>query len=190
MKKSIVGFTLIEILITLTILSILAAVALPDFSDMVRRNQVQTHLKSFTELMKYARSEAISSHRIITICPLSASDKCDGSGSWSDELTVFFNDNNNDTLEVPANDTIRVLAGVGSNTLTVQDAGYTNQDMITFDKRASVGATMTVRVCESRKDLRMARAVIIEASGMAVHSRVNSVTGVYTDVNGADLTCP
>ena len=190
MKKSIAAFTLIELLVVIAIASILAVIAIPNFSDMVRKNQVQTQLKGFASLMKYARSEAVSSRRTISVCPLTLTNKCDGTGDWSDQLTVFFNDNENDTLELPAVDTIKIFYPVGQNTLTVKDSANTDVDMISFESTGAANTSMTVRVCESSKDVKKARAVIIAASGMAIHSRINSATGVYKDINATDLVCP
>lgn len=53
------GFSLVELMVGVSILAVLLALALPSFSDWVRNNQVRMTAESLREGLQLARSEAI-----------------------------------------------------------------------------------------------------------------------------------
>ncbi|MCQ8876531.1 GspH/FimT family pseudopilin [Pseudoalteromonas shioyasakiensis] len=59
MVKKHLGFTLLEVLITITIISILTAVAAPSFIDFIKRDRLVTSSNQLHSVYKLARSEAI-----------------------------------------------------------------------------------------------------------------------------------
>jgi type IV fimbrial biogenesis protein FimT len=66
------GFTLVELMVTIAVLAILAAIALPNFRSMIRRNGVSTQINALYSDLQYARSEAITTRSFVSLCPRSA----------------------------------------------------------------------------------------------------------------------
>lgn len=53
------GFTLIELMVTVVVMAILAASAVPSFRNMILQNRASTHVNELVSALSVARSEAI-----------------------------------------------------------------------------------------------------------------------------------
>jgi type IV fimbrial biogenesis protein FimT len=67
------GFTLIELMITLTILGILVTAALPSFGRFIRDQRVKTATSDFYASIVYARSESIKRGLDVQVSPTDSS---------------------------------------------------------------------------------------------------------------------
>lgn len=83
------GFTLIELMVTLTVFVILASIAYPSFRGMIRSNRLATANNELIALTGLARSEGIRNSRGGGVCGSTDGTGCDGEWSkgvlaWSD----------------------------------------------------------------------------------------------------------
>src|SRR5690554_5417112 len=76
--KSQRGVTLIELMVTLAVFAIGAAVAYPSFTSVIRSNRVATSTNNFIGAFNLARSEAIRSNRGGAVCPSADGEACFG----------------------------------------------------------------------------------------------------------------
>ncbi len=74
------GFSLLELMITITIVAILLAIAVPSFRDVIRRNQVSSASNELLASLAYARTEAIDRGQLVSICPSATGTACTTSG--------------------------------------------------------------------------------------------------------------
>lgn len=82
------GFTLPELMITVGILAILLAVAVPSFSNIIKENRNVATVNSLSAAIGLARAEALRRSKTVSICPSKAGLICDGS-TWADGWMVF-----------------------------------------------------------------------------------------------------
>jgi type IV fimbrial biogenesis protein FimT len=90
-----IGFTLVELLITVSIVAILIAVALPDLRAFLVNNRLSSDVNGFVGLINYARSEAIARNQDVLICPKSNGATvitCESTQSWGEFETQVFVD--------------------------------------------------------------------------------------------------
>ncbi len=68
------GLTIIELMIVITLVGVLMAIAVPNFRDFVRRNQLTTQANEFVAAINLARAEAIRRNRSVSLIATDASD--------------------------------------------------------------------------------------------------------------------
>ena len=67
-RKRVRGFTLIEVLVVVSILGIILGLAIPNLQDFVRRNTVSSIANGFYAGITQARTEAITRNTCVSIC--------------------------------------------------------------------------------------------------------------------------
>src|SRR5690606_36369660 len=69
------GFTLVELMVVIALLAIMAAIAIPNFTSLMKANRTEAQAEELNALFQYARSEAVIRKTNIEIKPDSATGK-------------------------------------------------------------------------------------------------------------------
>ena len=96
------GFTLIELMVSISVISILAAIAVPNFNAFLSQMRVDKEISALHRLLFTARNSAINSALPVTVCPLNVQSQC--TTQWQNEISVFIDFNNNDTYDPVSNE--------------------------------------------------------------------------------------
>lgn len=120
------GVTLIELLVTLSVIAILLAVAAPSFQAFSKENRAVSISNELVSALTLARSEAIKRNTSVTVCktadPNAASPTCSTAATWQTGWLVFTDGGT--TGSVDGTDTrLRVYQPTGG---TVSISGGTN----------------------------------------------------------------
>ena len=87
------GFTLVELMVTIAIVAILTAIALPSFSTSIRNSRLASTTNEFIAAVNLARSEAVKSNRTAQVCASADGATC--GTNWSQGWIVWADANGN-----------------------------------------------------------------------------------------------
>ncbi len=83
------GFTLIELMVTIAILGILMSIGIPSFKSFLDRNRIAGEMNSFVSDVQFARSEAIKRGQAVSVCVSSDGATCVAENNWHKGWVVF-----------------------------------------------------------------------------------------------------
>lgn len=173
------GVTLVELLVTMGVASIVAALAVPSFTTLIQNNRMTTQLNEFVASLNYARTEAIRRGVTVTICPSSDGASCNTGAAdktWENGWIVFSNPDN-DSTTIAADEILNVRQSLATGS-TFRSG---NPDFSYASTGFAVVGNDTVGMCDSR-GAGHARAMIITTTGR--------VSPSDKDKDGNALTCP
>jgi type IV fimbrial biogenesis protein FimU len=124
MAKGCRGFTLVELLVTITLVGILAAIAIPSFSTAIQNTKADTEVSDFQRFLNYARQQAINSGTVIRITPTVAG------SAWNTQLSIV------DPATSPVT-TLRVLSAMDTGSVLTVNG---NPSAIDFNNLGGLAA--------------------------------------------------
>jgi type IV fimbrial biogenesis protein FimT len=83
------GFTLLELMMTVSIAAILLAIGVPSFKYVTSANRASSEINGLLGDLQFARGEAIKEGQTVTICASTNGTSCSGSTSWNTGWIVF-----------------------------------------------------------------------------------------------------
>jgi len=105
---------MVELMITISIASILLAVAVPSYQSIMRESRLTTQANELMTALHYARSEAIKRGMRVTICKSPNGSSC--GGNWSDGWMVFNDAGTAGTVDA-SDEVLRVFSALKGSTL-------------------------------------------------------------------------
>ncbi len=168
------GFTLTELIVTMSIVAILLGIGVPSYRYVTTANRVSTEINGLLGDLRLARSEAVKEGQPVTVCPTTDQISCAGAGTvdWTTGWLVLANLN-------------------GTITILRQQQGFRSGDTLTSDNNAVASVvfnregfapgltkdtTFTVR--DSTLNASYTRCLQIKAVGMmATMTPVTDTTG-------------
>ena len=108
------GLSLIELILALSLLSILIGVGIPAFNNLIDRVRFDTDIAAVRSALSFARMTAVTRNERVVVCRWNGIDGCTGNRArgayqWIHGLAVFNDLNYNKTLDEPSESVIRII---------------------------------------------------------------------------------
>lgn len=165
------GFSIVELVVVLVVMSILTAIALPQITAVVNASRITGNANEILGGLQFARAEAVRANRRVFFCstdPVNPNG-CNGGAPWPG--WAVFNDRNNNNV-ADANELIRV--GNIENPMMVRPTNLPNNsivfrsDGLAYQNNSNNLLAGTLRVCMPTGNPPMnARDIRVAAGGRA-----------------------
>jgi type IV fimbrial biogenesis protein FimT/type IV fimbrial biogenesis protein FimU len=86
--KQALGFSLIELLVTIAVAGIVIVIAVPSLSSFTTQMRVDNEISELQRLLLTTRNTAINSGQNATLCPLQADDTCEDTTDWTGRIGI------------------------------------------------------------------------------------------------------
>jgi type IV fimbrial biogenesis protein FimT len=168
------GLTLIEILITLAILSILLGIMPPLMSDWVAKIQTHTTVRSFSHHLHWARVEAITRYGTVGVCPLHPTDVSRCGDAYSQGWLIFQDVNRN--RHYGKGDLLLKIKRLKNSGVAFKNRTGTSSvnRTIWFKGNGISGSAMTLVACKNELPRRAAGLVLNNIGRISVRSHFSA----------------
>lgn len=168
------GFTLIESMTVLAIMGILASLALPSFRSFLTKTRIESQVSELTTDFLYARSEAATRSKWITICPSADGSTCSTASTDWIKGSIIFVDTDQDGNRQSTELLIRARSITPSSSLSVTVTGFTNTTSLTYNPYGSLlplGNQGAFKLCDSTSS--SGKTVTLNVNGSPIVSKVS-----------------
>ena len=162
------GFTLVELAMSLAVLSVLVTFAVPTFTAMMVSSKLTAASNALLSSMHLARSEAIKRRSRVVLCKSANGAACNAAGGWEQGWIVFHDSNNNGDRDPGESVIARIEPLPGSMRVNG------NAPVAKYVSFVSTGATKllggafqagTLTVCDQTASTGEARVIVLNAVG-------------------------
>ncbi len=178
------GLTLVELMTTIGICSILAAVGFTSFQAWQQNNEARQLFTNISRALNFARSSALAYNSAISVCGGSSSG-C--SGQWRDGILTFTDINHNGKIDTVSDHIIlhtglRIIYG----NLTWRGAGG-RAHIIFQESGLPLGSNGSMLYCG--KTSRHHRSIVLNMMGRSRPSPDVNRDGIYEHTDGKPFVC-
>jgi type IV fimbrial biogenesis protein FimT len=158
------GFTLVELLVAMTIFAVLTAIAIPSYNSLTLSTTASQYASSMAESALLARAEAIRRNAAVTVCVSTDGATC-GSGGWEQGWLVSCMTNDLVTCDASGASTLVIqYQGAARSGWKISEASGLAK--LNFDPSGTGASTAFMTVCRATPTVgEPQRTVRISATG-------------------------
>lgn len=177
------GVTLAELMITIAIVAIVTAIAIPNFTQIIRKNRLTTHINELIVFLTFARTEAIKRNEAITIRTTGA--------EWESGWIVFrdLDGDGNGIAQGDLNDTVLRVHEALPNNFTLRSTGI---NRVTY-RSSGISGNGSFVLCDNSDgnnipEANTSRLIIINIVGRVRMGADSNGNGIQEKFGGNDIT--
>jgi type IV fimbrial biogenesis protein FimT len=168
------GFTLLEVLVVLTIVAILTTLVAPSFKSLIQSNTISSNVNTFLADMRYARSESIRRGGDVVMCrsdaPEASSPSCatgsgPGGNGWVSGWIIFYDLDNSGTMTA-GDPLLRVQAAISAMD-SIAEVSPVNKFQFTATGRLSLSNATQLQFGGGKYANTVQRVVCVNVGGRA-----------------------
>ncbi len=161
------GVSLIELMIGISLLAIMASIAIPSYQYLVTNNRITTHTNRILGSLLLARSEAAKRGTSVSVCrtadPTATPPICATGNKWSDGWIVF-EDLGADGGFTNGTDTVlRTEAAIKAGNTIKASLSFTNFIRYSPEGRSNTIGNFTI--CSEDNDAKYTRSIAVGSTG-------------------------
>lgn len=162
------GFTLLELLVTVSVLAILVALAVPSFTSVINANRLAAQSNEVVAALQMARAEAIKHNRRAIVCRSQNGTTCAGTnGAWTQFITLVDTSGNRtfEAHELVRVNVVKAPVQVGSRSHSIV---FRSDGMARTTDAAAALVTQDITVCIPTRHPEQNRRIVSLATGSRI----------------------
>lgn len=175
------GYTLIELMVTIAILSIIIGVVMPGARGFINHSMLSKEVNELSALARLARFKAMEEQIEVVLCP--TQDYSDCISNWTYAKMAFIDLNGDGDRDSDEN-----LLGSTEKLRSSISVTAPNQSII-FDNRGGANITSTLIFCDETAKANKAVGLIINGYGKIAVAYDSDDNDIKEDHAGNDLSC-
>jgi prepilin-type N-terminal cleavage/methylation domain-containing protein len=181
------GFTLLELMITITIAVIIASAITAGWRGLIDSTTGQRVRSTLAQSFADARSQAVTKNQITTLCPLDLNLTC--SSDWDGPISVFTDPKNDRALTATA-ELLHIHHGVSRGALKASNSGPAERRYFQYNPDGSAKGTIgNITWCPDSSNAARAIQLRMNFGGRITWGRDRDGDGIREDAQGRPLTC-
>ncbi len=175
------GYTLLELMVTIAVLSIVIAVVVPGARDLVNHTRLSSEINELSSMSRLARFKAMDEQSNVIVCPTKDFSSCSTNWTYGKMACVDINDDGTRN----SNEAILASTEIMNGSLKI----FAPSQSLVFDRRGGANVTTTITLCDTTLKASAAVGLIINGYGKIAIAADSDDDGIKENHAGNKLAC-
>ena len=175
------GVTLVELMVSVSIVAIILAFVGPSMQSILIKNRIVAQINETSSLIQYARHHAIDEQAPVVVCP--SADFANCSTDWNEAKIVFIDANNN-AIRDGAEELLVTISALPATSLMTNTS-----NIIRFSETGEANSATELLLCHKDGEAGYARSLSLSLQGRVKMSTDSDRNGINENAAGVELSC-